>query len=275
MPELPEVEITVRSIAPIISGQTVVDFRSHHRKLRRPIPANLATQLIGQTVRHVFRRAKYIIIDFDHGSLIVHLGMSGSLRLIAGATSDIPPRKKHDHLEWFFSNGILLRYHDPRRFGLCVWTTSPPLTHALFARLGPEPFDERLTAEQLQISFSRRSIAIKNALMDAAIIVGVGNIYANEALFRAGIHPETPACQLRRARVSRLLAAIRATLNDALAAGGSSLRDYVHTDGEEGWFQLQTFVYGRSGESCRKCGTLIRTIRQSGRATYYCARCQK
>lgn len=272
MPELPEVEITVRSIAPAISGQTVTAFRRHHRQLRQPVPANLAKQIAGKTVRRVYRRAKYIIVDFDEGSLILHLGMSGSLRLISG---EAPPRRKHDHLEWFFDNGVLLRYHDPRRFGLCLWTTAPPRAHPLLAGLGPEPLEEGLTAEQLHASFSRRGIPIKNALMNASIIVGVGNIYASEALFRARIHPEIPANRLSKARVSRLLEAIRATLNDALDAGGSSLRDYVHADGEAGWFQLQTFVYGRGGEPCRVCGAAVQIMRQSGRATYYCARCQK
>ncbi len=258
MPELPEIQTTVNYLIPRLTGLAITSFRCFNRKLRQPVPSGLAKQLTGQTICRVYRRAKYIIVELDHGALIIHLGMSGTLRF----TKKKPPRLKHDHLEWLFNNDAMLRFHDPRRFGLCLWTSAPPLTHPLLARLGPEPLDNTLDAA-------------KNALMDATIIAGIGNIYANEALFRAGIRPSVSAGHLTEKRLARLLDAVRATLNDALAAGGSSLRDYVHADGASGWFQLQAFVYGREQQPCRICGAAIRCMRQNGRASYYCARCQK
>jgi formamidopyrimidine-DNA glycosylase (fpg) len=271
MPELPEVQTTVNALEPRLSGLVVISFRCHCRQLRQPVPAALGKRLVGHLVRRIYRRAKYIIVEFDDGALILHLGMSGSLRLTREPTT----RLKHDHLEWRFNDGSILYFHDPRRFGLCLWTTSPPLEHPLLARLGPEPLDDAFNAAQLKTRLAGRRASIKSALMDATIIVGIGNIYASEALFRAGIRPDTPAGTLGEKRLARLLDAIRATLDDALVAGGSSLRDYVHADGASGWFQLQTFVYGREEQPCRVCGTTIRSTRHNQRTTYYCPRCQK
>lgn len=271
MPELPEIQTTANYLIPRLTGLAITSFRCFNRKLRQPVPSGLAKQLTGQTICRVYRRAKYIIVELDHGALIIHLGMSGTLRF----TKEKPPRLKHDHLEWHFNNDAMLRFLDPRRFGLCLWTSAPPLTHPLLARLGPEPLDNTLDAAQLKARLAGRRILIKNALMDATIIAGIGNIYANEALFRAGIRPSVSAGYLTEKRLARLLDAVRATLNDALAAGGSSLRDYVHANGASGWFQLQAFVYGREQQPCRICGAAIRCMRQNGRASYYCARCQK
>lgn len=271
MPELPEVQTTVNYLAPRLVGLTVTSFRCFNRKLRQPVPASLAKKLIRQTIRRIYRRAKYIIVESDNGALIIHLGMSGTLRFAKEST----PRLKHDHLEWYFNDGSLLRFHDPRRFGLCLWTSIPPLTHPLLAQLGPEPWDDALDSTYLKTRLAGRNVSIKSALMDATIIAGIGNIYANEALFRAGVRPDTAAGKLSKKRLARLLDAIRATLNDALVAGGSSLRDYVHADGASGWFQLQTFVYDRAQQPCRVCGIPIRCMRQNNRTSYYCSRCQK
>ncbi|MDR0770493.1 MAG: bifunctional DNA-formamidopyrimidine glycosylase/DNA-(apurinic or apyrimidinic site) lyase [Burkholderiales bacterium] len=280
MPELPEVEVTARSLRSVITGHCIEAFRCFDRRLRQPVPAGLSKTLAGRRVVEVRRRAKYLLLDCDAGghksggTLILHLGMSGSLRLFPPGVA-LPPRRKHDHLEFLFDHGALVRYHDPRRFGLCVWAPATDETPPLLAELGPEPLDDAFQAESLRQALHGRTAPIKNALMDARVVVGVGNIYASEALFRAGIRPATPACRLGLVRVARLVDAVRATLEDAIAAGGSSLRDYAKTDGSDGWFQNDCFVYGRAGEPCRRCGAPIQQLRQAGRATFYCKRCQR
>jgi formamidopyrimidine-DNA glycosylase len=283
MPELPEVEVTVRSLQPAIKGHCIESFRCFDRRLRQPVPAGLGKTLVGRRVIDVRRRAKYLLLDCSAlndarngktgGTLILHLGMSGSLRVFPSAAA-APPRRKHDHLEFLFDHGVLVRYHDPRRFGLCVWAPANAETPSFLAALGPEPLGDAFHAEVLRQALQGRTTPIKNALMDAHVVVGVGNIYASEALFRAGIRPTAPAGSIGLIRLARLVDAVRATLKDAIAAGGSSLRDYAKTDGSDGWFQNDCFVYDRAGEPCRRCGAPIQQLKQAGRATFYCKRCQ-
>jgi formamidopyrimidine-DNA glycosylase len=280
MPELPEIEVTARSLRPAVAGHRIEAFRCFDHRLRLPVPFGLDKTLAGRRIVDVRRRAKYLLLDCDGyngkpgGMLILHLGMSGSLRVFPSGTT-VTPRRKHDHLEFLFDHGVLVRYHDPRRFGLCVWALATDEIPSFLADLGPEPLSNDFHAEGLRQALCGRTAPVKNALMDAHVVVGVGNIYASEALFRASIHPATPAGTLDLVRLKRLIEAIRATLKDAIAAGGSSLRDYAQTDGNDGWFQNDCFVYGRAGEPCHRCGTSIRQLRLSGRATYYCEHCQR
>jgi len=221
-------------------------------------------------VHAIRRRGKYLLFECDGGHLLVHLGMSGSLRLLP---RDTPPGK-HDHVDLVFGDRVL-RLRDPRRFGAVLWTEAPLATHPLLAHLGVEPLSRALTTTQLYESTRGHRTAIKQLLMDGRRIVGVGNIYACESLFAAGIDPRTPARRLSRARCERLVAAIKQTLRKAIRAGGASLRDFVRSDGEPGHFQLRAWVYGRAGLPCRRCGALLRRIVQGQRATFYCPRCQR
>lgn len=271
MPELPEVETTRRGIAPLAVGRRVVALKVYDRRLRWPVPASLPKRVVGQTIAALDRRSKYLLFRFGAWTLLLHLGMTGSLR----AYTDAPPRRTHDHVDLVLDSGVTLRYHDPRRFGALLWLRPPAEAHPLLAGLGPEPFAPAFDGEYLWRSTRRRSTAIKLALMDNRLVAGVGNIYANEALFRAGIRPTRPVDRLARARYDRLADAVRATLSDALAKGGSTLRDYVDSRGEPGYFQLDYFVYGRERLPCRVCGTPIRQVRLGGRATNYCPRCQR
>jgi formamidopyrimidine-DNA glycosylase len=271
MPELPEVETTRRGLAPHVVGRRVASIALYDTRLRWPVPSDLQKHLAGRTIDRLDRRSKYLLFRAGKDTLLVHLGMTGSLRLL---TRPVSPGL-HDHVDIVFDNGATLRYHDPRRFGAMLWVEGTADTHPLLARLGPEPFDPAFDAEYLWRQTRRRSAAIKLALMDNHLVVGVGNIYANEALFRARMRPTTPVNRVAKARFVRLVAEIRATLTDAIAKGGSTLRDYVDSDGREGYFQLEHFVYGREGEPCRVCGSTIRTLRLGGRATAYCPRCQR
>jgi formamidopyrimidine-DNA glycosylase len=271
MPELPEVETTRRSVAPHVERQKVTAVRIYDHRLRWPVPLDLARNLVGQLVDRVERRSKYLLFRIGPGTLIVHLGMTGSLRVYR----DAPARRAHDHVDIHFSNGVLMRYHDPRRFGAMLWAAPSRKAHPLLAALGPEPMDAQFNAEALYLALRRRTAAIKPALMDSRVVVGVGNIYASEALFRAGIRPTRPANRISRLRCERLVAAVRETLNDAIARGGSTLRDYVDSDGRPGYFQFDYQVYGRAGLPCRVCGSAIRMTRQGGRATTYCPVCQR
>jgi formamidopyrimidine-DNA glycosylase len=271
MPELPEVETTRRGVAPYAIGQRVAAMHVYDRRLRWPVPRSLARRIVGRTIDALERRSKYLLFRFGRDTLLMHLGMTGSLRVHAHA----PPREAHDHVDIVLASGTTLRYRDPRRFGAILWAADSAGTHPLLARLGPEPFDAALDADRLWQATRKRQAAIKLALMDNQLIVGVGNIYANEALFHAGIRPTTPARRLSRACLERLLAAVRSTLTEAIAKGGSTLRDYLDCDGEPGRFQLDYFVYGREGLPCRVCGTPIRSVRLGGRATSYCPRCQR
>jgi formamidopyrimidine-DNA glycosylase len=270
MPELPEVETVRRGLAPFLAGHRLLGARIREPRLRWPVAADLDILLRDRRVACLDRRGKYLLLRLDSGCLICHLGMSGSLRLEMATT----PPGKHDHLDLLLENGRILRYRDPRRFGAFIWSEDPE-RHPLLAHLGVEPLSPDFDGGRLHALCRGRSTSIKALLMDARRLAGVGNIYANEALFHAGIHPLLAAGRLSRPRCVRLAAAIRDTLTRAIAAGGSSLRDFVDGQGNPGYFQQSYFVYERAGEPCRACGTSIRRIRQGGRSTYFCPRCQK
>lgn len=273
MPELPEVETTRLGLIPLVN-QTVANVVIRNGSLRWPIPQSLPDLLNGQTLRALTRRAKYILAHFDHGVLLLHLGMSGRICLLA---QDEPPQK-HDHFDICFTSGQILRLRDPRRFGAVLWAGNNPQEHMLLKVLGPEPLSDAFTGQYLHQHMRTRSAAIKTTIMDSHLVVGVGNIYASESLFRARIHPEKPAKDLTLPECEMLVAEIKSTLTDALAAGGSSLRDFFGADGNPGYFQQQYFVYGRAndkgGEPCRICNAPIKMIRQGQRSTFYCKSCQ-
>jgi formamidopyrimidine-DNA glycosylase len=311
MPELPEVEITRRGLAAHLTGLTIADAVIRNGSLRWPIPKNLPRLLRRQKICSLKRRAKYLLMDCGsghsriaapdnkihlarfplpnplprageganeslrefhvNGTLILHLGMSGSLRILPANT----PPDKHDHFDLVLSNGTLMRLRDPRRFGAVLWHGGDPATHPLLASLGPEPLEKDFDARYLYEATRGRSASIKQCIMDSRIVVGVGNIYANEALFRAGIRPQLAAGKLSLPRCEQLVVAIRATLNDAIKQGGSSLRDFVDTSGQPGYFQQTYWVYGRAGEPCRRCGSTIKQTRQGQRSSFYCGSCQK
>ncbi|XZG70126.1 bifunctional DNA-formamidopyrimidine glycosylase/DNA-(apurinic or apyrimidinic site) lyase [Chitinibacteraceae bacterium HSL-7] len=270
MPELPEVETTRRGISPHLTGLRVTDVVVREHRLRWPVPDELAQKLIGAELLAVRRRGKYLLFDFPHGSMLVHLGMSGTLRVLRQA----PAAERHEHVDWLFSDGTVLRYRDPRRFGCVLWQDAGAGEHPLLAHLGPEPLSDLFHTDYLANALAHRQSVIKLAIMDHHIVVGVGNIYASEALFRAGVHPERRASALTREDVVRLVDAIKATLNDAITQGGSTLRDFVDSDGKSGYFLMTSFVYGRNDAPCRVCGAPIRQIRQGQRSTFFCAHCQ-
>ncbi|MEO1766971.1 bifunctional DNA-formamidopyrimidine glycosylase/DNA-(apurinic or apyrimidinic site) lyase [Thiobacter aerophilum] len=274
MPELPEVETTRRGLMPHVVGRVIEGVTVRAVRLRWPVPPGLARRLAGARLADIERRGKYLLFRVEAstpGWLIVHLGMSGSLRMVAAGT----PAGCHDHLDLSLDNGHVVRLRDPRRFGAVLWHPGDPARHPLLAHLGVEPLSESFTGAWLYRHTRNRSAAIKQVLMDAGLVVGVGNIYANEALFHAGIDPRRPARRLGQARCTRLVEAVRATLERAIAAGGSSLRDFVHADGQPGYFQQHYAVYGRAGEPCRRCGGPIRHLRQGNRSTFFCPRCQR
>ncbi|MBI1887699.1 MAG: bifunctional DNA-formamidopyrimidine glycosylase/DNA-(apurinic or apyrimidinic site) lyase [Nitrosomonadales bacterium] len=271
MPELPEVEITLRGLAAHLTGQAIAKVVIRHARLRWPIPKNLPKLLHGKTIRALRRRAKYLLVEFDHGTLILHLGMSGSLCLLPAGT----PAEKHDHFDLVLGNGMLMRLRDPRRFGAVLWHSGDVNAHPLLAALGPEPLQPEFDAAYLYRTTRNKTAAIKLVIMDNRVVVGVGNIYANEALFRAGIRPQLAAGKLSRERCARLVEAIRATLTEAIRHGGSTLRNFVGSDGKPGYFQQHYRVYGRAGEPCRACGTPIKQLRQGQRSSFYCPKCQR
>ena len=270
MPELPEVETTRRGLEPRLLGKTLAAVKIRDARLRWPVPENLSAELAGKKLLSIRRRGKYLLFDFGKLFQIVHLGMSGSLRFV---DKNEPPTV-HDHVDWLFKGGETLRLRDPRRFG-AVLLTADTANHPLLAHLGPEPLTDDFNAEYLHAACRRRKTSIKNLIMDSRIVVGVGNIYASESLFRAGIRPARAAGRLSRAACARLAAAIKATLQNAVNAGGSSLRDYVAADGELGYFQLHTKVYDRAGLPCKVCGTSIKKLTSGQRSTFYCPVCQK
>ena len=270
MPELPEVETTRLGLLPRLQGRTLTRIVVRNPRLRWPVPDDLETQLAGRTLQDLIRRGKYLLFDFGLATQIVHLGMSGSLRF----TRPDEPAALHDHVDWLFDDGTTLRLRDPRRFGAVLWTDNVT-THPLLAHLGPEPLTQAFDAAYLHTQCQGRHAAIKQVIMDAQVVVGVGNIYASESLFHAGIRPTTAARRLSRPACGRLATAIQQVLTAAIAAGGSSLRDYVHSSGELGYFQLQTRVYGREGLPCKTCATPIRRIVQGQRASFYCPSCQR
>lgn len=272
MPELPEVEVVRRGLQSRILGMPVRRADLRAPRLRWPVPADLDARLRGREPLAVDRRGKYLLVRFCDGTLIVHLGMSGSLRFLAQP----PAPGRHDHVDLVFDAGVL-RYHDPRRFGAILWhpdANGDIMAHPLLARLGVEPFSEGFDGGLLHRATRGRRVAIKQLLLAGTVVVGVGNIYASECLFRAGIRPSTPASRLGRERCDRLATAVRETLADAIARGGSTLRDFVASDGSTGYFQLDCFVYGRAGQPCRRCGTPVRMQMSQQRATYWCPRCQ-
>lgn len=269
MPELPEVEVTRRGIAPHVTGRAISAVVVREPRLRWRVPDSVS-RLAGRKVRGVSRRGKYLLFDCDVGHLIVHLGMSGSLRLVAPQTAP----QKHDHVDVAFG-GQVLRLRDPRRFGALLWTEAAPQEHPLLRHLGIEPLSRAFSAQRLRAMVQGSRAPIKQFLMDGRKIVGVGNIYASEALFRAGIRPQTAAGRLSLERCARLVDAIKQTLRAAIRAGGSSLRDFVGGDGEPGDFQNRYNVYDRAGEPCGRCAKPIRRIVQGQRASYYCTTCQR
>jgi formamidopyrimidine-DNA glycosylase len=270
MPELPEVETTRRGVEPHVVGRRIHGLAVHEPRLRWRIPSSLAAEVAGQRIRKAGRRAKYLLIELDSGTLLLHLGMSGSLRVLPADT----PRIAHDHFDLILDSGNTLRFNDPRRFGSLHHLTGDPARHALLRDLGPEPLEETFDAAYLHRVLRRRRVAVKQAIMTGQLVVGVGNIYASEALFRAGIRPGRAARSLTRAESAALTAAIKAVLGDAIEAGGTTLRDYVGAGGEAGYFQQQLFVYGRTGEPCRRCGAPIKQRVQGQRATFWCPGCQ-
>jgi formamidopyrimidine-DNA glycosylase len=271
MPELPEVETTRRGVQPLLRGRCVRSVTVHDARLRRPVTDDLAQQLSGLRLREVRRRAKYLLFDFSAGTLLVHLGMSGSLRVVQASE----PALKHDHVEIDFGARQCLRFRDPRRFGLVLWTQADPLEHELLCHLGPEPLANEFTATYLYQQARGRRVAIKNFIMDGHVVVGVGNIYASEALFRAGIHPERAAGRISLGRLDKLVEHIRAVLAEAIEAGGTTLRDFVHNDGEPGYFRQELLVYGRGGEACVVCAKPLTTRVIGQRSSFFCSSCQR
>lgn len=271
MPELPEVETTRRGLEPVVVGTEIRDIVVRNPHLRWPVPRGLSRHVRGQRIRAITRRAKYLLIDCGAGHLMLHLGMSGSLRVLDQRTAP----QKHDHVDLVLANGKMVRFTDPRRFGSLHWVAAQPERHPLLAGLGIEPLSDEFDADWLRAATRGRSCSIKQFLMNAREVVGIGNIYASEALFLAGIDPRMQAQRLSLARAARLVHGVRHTLQRALAAGGSSLRNYRHSDGELGQFQLRCHVYGRAGEACHDCGTPIRALRQGQRSTFFCPRCQR
>ena len=271
MPELPEVETTRRGLAPHLVNQRIRTAVVRNPALRLPVTRGLAKRVAGATIRTVERRGKYLLIGCGAGTLIVHLGMSGRLWLCDAGTAP----GMHDHFDLVLDNGRIVRLRDPRRFGLVLWQARDPLDHALLRDIGPEPLSAEFSGGWLYEVTRNRSAAVKLVLMDSHVVAGVGNIYASEALFRAGINPKLPARRIGRARYDQLAGKIRETLEAAIRAGGSTLRDYVGGDGQAGYFQDEHLVYGRGGEPCRTCGTAIREMRQGQRSTFYCPSCQR
>ena len=270
MPELPEVEVTRRSFAERIASAQILALQMG-KPLRWPLGVS-PQSLVGRQVFGVRRRGKYLLLDLDQGLLLVHLGMSGSLNF-APTQADPGP---HDHMDLVTDRGVL-RLHDPRRFGAVVWAPSEdsPQAQKLLGRLGVEPLNGQFEVADFAAALKKRQSAIKQVLLAGDVVVGVGNIYASEALFMAGIRPTTKASRLSRPRVARLHAAIIKVLSRAVEQGGSSLKDFVSAEGRTGYFQLEAAVYGRAGEPCRVCGTKIRSMLQGQRTTFYCPQCQK
>ncbi len=271
MPELPEVETVRRGLEPLLLGQHVRKIVVRQPRLRWPISAELSTKLQGQVIRALERRGKYLLLRVDDGAAIFHLGMSGSLRFF------LKPKlaEKHDHVDLVFASGSILRLHDPRRFGALLWANKDPYAHKLLAKLGPEPLLRAFNAKYFHASLHNRRVAIKQAIMDSHRVVGIGNIYANEALFMAQIHPETPSGKLSLDRCDRLVKAIKKVLRRAIKVGGTTLKDFVDGDGQAGYFQIQLKVYGHAGEPCPQCQTVLQKIVLGGRSTFFCSFCQK
>ncbi|MCH2102221.1 MAG: bifunctional DNA-formamidopyrimidine glycosylase/DNA-(apurinic or apyrimidinic site) lyase [Planctomycetes bacterium] len=271
MPELPEVETTRRGLEKWGVGQHVRRIRVHDPRLRWPVDPQLGLRLHRRKLLAIDRRAKYLLFHFHNGTLIGHLGMSGSMRI----TKPQDERRKHDHVEFEFSNGKALRYHDPRRFGFLIWTENDPTQHPRLRDLGPEPFCDSFDGTYLAKRAVGRKVATKTFLMDPKVVVGVGNIYASESLYRAGIRPGRAAGRVARTHWERLATEVRAVLSEAIADGGTTLRDFLGSDGEPGYFVQNLQAYGREGEPCHHCSTSIRRSVISQRASYFCPSCQQ
>jgi len=269
MPELPEVETTLRGISPALLGRTISEVRVRNASLRWPVTDEVQ-QACGQQVSGLQRRAKYLLITLESGGLMIHLGMSGSLRICD--ENDEP--RKHDHVDIVLDNGHCLRFNDPRRFGLFCWWKAPVDQHPLLRHLGPEPLHDGFSGAYLYQKSRGRRVAVKNFIMDGKIVVGVGNIYASESLFMAGIHPARSAGRISAVRYDALVAAIRDVLDRAIAQGGTTLRDFTGSDGKPGYFAQELLVYDRDGASCFQCGTAIRKKVIGQRSSFFCAKCQ-
>lgn len=270
MPELPEIETTRRGLDPHCAGHRILGVTLRERRLRWPVPAELPVLLANQRIVRLDRRAKYLLMELERGTLLVHLGMSGSLRVLTEATA---PRK-HDHIDIALDNGLLLRYNDPRRFGSFQWFAHgqdiAPLAH-----LGPEPLGTAFDGGHLYRLSRGRRVAVKPFLMDGKVVVGVGNIYATEALFLAGIRPDRAASRISALRFEHLAEQVKLVLTAAIEQGGTTLRDFVGGDGKPGYFAQQLFAYGRAGEPCKRCGSLLREQRLGQRSSVYCIACQR
>jgi len=271
MPELPEVETTRCGITPHIKGKKISQVTIRHYTLRWPIPNDLASTLSGQTVHTIKRRAKYLLFQCDSGSLIIHLGMSGHLQIVSESDSIA----KHSHLDIQLEDDVILRFTDPRRFGAVLWTSEAIEDHPLLNHLGPEPLSNDFSADYLYKITRQRRTTIKTFIMNGQHVVGVGNIYANEALFLAGIHPKKLAEKISKAKADNLVKVIKEVLTKAIEAGGTTLKDFKKSDGKPGYFAQQLHVYGREGEACTQCGTSIKHYKEAQRATYFCPKCQK
>ena len=270
MPELPEVETCRRGLAPHLVGRRILGLRVREPRLRWPIAADTGSRVSGQRILALARRGKYLLLELQQGTVLIHLGMSGSLRVLPPST----PPGAHDHVDLLLDDGRCLRLRDPRRFGSLHWTADPA-AHPLLRGLGPEPLEPGFDGAYLHRRARGRRAAVKGFLMDSRIVVGIGNIYASESLFLAGIHPQRAAGRIGAARYRALADAVRVVLQAAIAAGGTSLRDFVQEDGAPGYFAHSLRVYGRAGAPCRACATPIRQRRIAQRSSFYCPRCQR
>ena len=270
MPELPEVETTRRGIIDHIKDKKIEHVIVRQRALRWPVPEDLHATLSGQSLYDVQRRAKYLLLRTRPGTLLIHLGMSGSLRVL---DHEVPPAK-HDHIDLIFNGNTCLRYTDPRRFGSFLWQEGDPNSHQLLSRLGPEPLTESFHGDYLFQASRNRNAPVKSFIMDSRVVVGVGNIYANEALFLSGIHPKRAAGRIGRCRYDRLAAKIKHVLSRAIEVGGTTLRDFTNSSGNPGYFKQSLQVYGRGNEACKTCRATLKEIRLGQRSTVYCPKCQ-
>ena len=271
MPELPEVETTRRGLVPHVRDRRIAALRVYEPRLRWPIAPDLSRRVAGERIQRVGRRGKYLLLGLDSATLLLHLGMSGNLRAVPADS----PRRPHDHFDLVLDSGLALRFNDPRRFGSLLYARGDGRAHPRLAGLGPEPLAAGFDADYLFRITRRRRIAINQLLMNSRLVVGVGNIYASEALFRAHIRPQRAAGSLTHAEAAQLVRAVRSVLRSAIRAGGTTLRDYLRTDGSPGYFRQRLYVYERGGKPCRRCGRPVRAITQGQRSTYYCPGCQK
>ena len=267
MPELPEVETTLRGIAPFVENQKIVDLTVRQPRLRWPVTENIQDIVRGQNIRQLTRRAKYILLGLDQGSILIHLGMSGSLRIVEPSEG----WRKHDHIEMQLNNNQALRYHDPRRFGCWLWSHTE---HAQLSHLGPEPLSNEFDGDRLYSASRSRKMAVKPFIMTNSVVVGVGNIYATEALFRSGIRPDRAACKISKKRYDVLAKNIKGVLAAAIHQGGTTLRDFVNSDGQPGYFQQSLDAYGRAGKPCKLCKTSLKELRLGQRSSVFCPKCQ-